>query len=133
MSLIVIAVGLSLALIPLGKPTPWQLIAAPDVVNSENLVRPSGEPDYTWTVHLNDVSVGLTACRGFDTPQPRAGEIGVFCSEAEDIELENTLTETILRVDGVSYHYSCASDGVASPGFDRLLRCEIEPLESILN
>ena len=70
-SLIVLAVGASLAPLPFGKPSPWQLIAAPEVVNTEYLVSESGEADYTWTAH------------------PSGGRVGS--------ELENTATETILR------------------------------------
>lgn len=130
-SLIVLAVGFSLAMIPLGKPTPWQLIGAPAVVNTDNLISASGEPDYLWTVHFNDVSVGLLPCEGFGEIEPKAGDIGVFCSEAEDIELENTPTETILRVDGTSYRYSCVPDSVGSEIIEPLLKCEVEPMDSI--
>lgn len=129
--IIVLAVALSLAMIPLGKPTLWQLIGAPDVVNAEGLVRESGEPDYIWTVHFNDVSVGLLPCLGFDTPAPRAGDIGTFCSKAQDISLENTATETIVKVKDTSYRYKCVESGASSATISALLVCEVDPLGSI--
>jgi hypothetical protein len=132
-SLIVVAVGLSLAMIPLGKPTPWQLIGAPDVVNSQNLIKESGEPDFPWTVHLNDVSVGLLPCEGFESAQPLAGDIGTFCSEAQDIELENSATGTVLRIGKTSYHYDCEADGVIAANIAPLLRCEVNAKDSIFS
>lgn len=129
--LIVLAVGASLAPIPFGKPSPWQLIAAPKVVNTEYLIRDSGEPDYTWTVHLNSVRVGLDACSDFDSPAPRAGDTGVFYSRAKDIELENTGADTILRVGNTAYRYNCVADGASSATIDALLGCEVDPWRSL--
>lgn len=128
---IVLAVGASLAPIPFGKPSPWQLIAASKVVNTEHLVSDSGEPDYTWTVHLNSVRVGLDACGGFDSPAPRAGDTGIFCSKAKAIELENTATETILRVGNTAYRYGYVADGASSATIDALLGCEVDPWRSL--
>lgn len=130
---IVLAICASLAPIPFGKPTPWQLIAAPALVNTDNLIRDSGEPDYTWTVHLNSVRVGLDACSGFDSPEPRAGDTGVFCSKAKDISLENTGTETILRVGNTAYRYNCVEDGPSSATIAALLVCEVDPWGSIFS
>ena len=129
--LIVLAVGLSLAMIPFGKPTLWQLIGAPSVVNAQNLVKESGEPDFPWTVHLNEVSVGLLPCEGFESAQPLASDFGTFCSKGEDIELENNASGTVLRIGKTSYRYDCEEDGPVAANIAPLLRCEVNARDSL--
>ncbi len=133
LGLIALAICFSVALILMGRPTPWQLIGAPQVVNSENIVRATGEPDYPWSIHLNEVTVGLLPCSGFDSPAPRPGDIGVFCSQGGDVELENTGAETILRLSGVRYSYNCEPGPRISETVDPLLLCEVDPLRSMFS
>lgn len=122
----------TVALTVMGKATPWQLIGAPQVVNSENLVRASGEPDYPWSIYSNDLTIGLLPCSGFDSPAPRPGDTGVFCSEP-NVELENTGAETILRLNGVRYIYNCEPGPRISETVDPLLVCEVDPLRSMFS
>lgn len=130
-ALIGLAVLGSLALIPLGKPTPWQLIGAPELVNSQNLVSDSGEPDFIWTVHLNEVGVGLVPCGGFASSQPKAGDPGTFCAKGKGIELKNSASGTALKIGKTTYRYDCEPDGAPAAGLDPLLKCKVNSRASL--
>ncbi len=61
----------------------------------------------------------------------RAGDTEVSCPKAKAIELENTATETILRVGNTAVRYDCVADGASSATIDALLGCEVDPWRSL--
>lgn len=124
-----IGIGLifSLAMVPLGRPTLWDLAGAPRLINTEDLIQAEGAPDYTWTIYRNESKTGLLPCG--DYLDAEDDQSAAFCSEDGSIRFENRSERGWdLLIGNTHYSYECSSDGSAKGA---ILQCELDPWGSL--
>lgn len=117
----------SLAMIPLGRPTLWELPAAPKLANTEHLIRSEGSPDYSWTVYQNDAETGLLPCG--DYLDAEDDQSAAFCADDGEVRFEKRSAKSWdLLSGGTHYRYRCEP---GSSMKDALLQCELDTWGSL--